>query len=199
MFVNWIPGGSHVEITCIATTDLAGRKVVRPSGIKTGSTEGAVTASPAVWAGSTLYLSALPGAAANGDSPSASVGDQVRRMAKGHVEILDQAGLKPDDIISGFVYLSDMKDYDAMNTVYKDSPARSRGPNLPDAGLRHRQDRRACPRLIHRGADALVRARTAADFHSFHSRFVSRFPCFPWFRMHLIRYSPAHLANRPLD
>src|SRR5262245_7638431 len=29
VFVDWIPGGSHVEITCIATTDLATRKVVR--------------------------------------------------------------------------------------------------------------------------------------------------------------------------
>ncbi len=64
----------------------------------------------------------------HGDSPSASVGDQVRRMAKGHVEILDQAGLKPEDIISGFVYLSDMKDYDAMNTVYKEFY--SRGPGV---------------------------------------------------------------------
>ena len=26
--VDWIPGGSHVEITCIATTDLAKRHVV---------------------------------------------------------------------------------------------------------------------------------------------------------------------------
>ena len=32
--VDWIPGGSHVEVTCIATTDLASRKVVRPAGIK---------------------------------------------------------------------------------------------------------------------------------------------------------------------
>jgi 2-iminobutanoate/2-iminopropanoate deaminase len=127
-FVNWIPGGSHVEITCIATTDLASRKVVRPGGIKTGPTEGGVAGSPAVWAGNTLYLSALPGAASNGDSASASVGDQVRRMAKGHVEILDQAGLKPEDIISGFVYLSDMKDYDAMNNVYKEFY--SRGPGV---------------------------------------------------------------------
>ena len=31
-FVDWIPGGSHVEITCIATTDLSTRKVVRPRG-----------------------------------------------------------------------------------------------------------------------------------------------------------------------
>src|SRR5262249_2556756 len=31
VFVDWIPGGSHVEVTCIATTDLPSRKVVRPA------------------------------------------------------------------------------------------------------------------------------------------------------------------------
>ena len=49
--VDWIPGGSHVEVTCIATTDLAARKVVRPPGIKYEPIAGSVTASPAVWAG----------------------------------------------------------------------------------------------------------------------------------------------------
>ena len=40
VFVDWIPGGSHVEVTCIATTDLSARKVVRPAGLKLGSSEG---------------------------------------------------------------------------------------------------------------------------------------------------------------
>ena len=62
VFVNWIPGGSHVEVTCIATTDLPSRKVVRPSGMRYGTIDGSVTASPAVWAGNTLYLSGVPGA-----------------------------------------------------------------------------------------------------------------------------------------
>ena len=41
VFVDWIPGSSHVEVTCIATTDLAsGRKVVRPAGAEgSGSIE----------------------------------------------------------------------------------------------------------------------------------------------------------------
>ena len=46
VFVDWIPGGSHVEVTCIATTDLANRKVVRPPGIKAGPTPAAVTGEP---------------------------------------------------------------------------------------------------------------------------------------------------------
>jgi 2-iminobutanoate/2-iminopropanoate deaminase len=127
-FVDWIPGGSHVEITCIATTDLSTRKVVRPAGIKAGSLDGGVTASPAVWAGHTLYLSGLAGSPPVQGATTAGVGDQVRQMAKGHVEILDEAGLKLEDIVGGFVYLSDMEDYKAMNDVYREYY--SRGPGI---------------------------------------------------------------------
>ena len=126
-FVDWIPGGSHVEITCIATTDLSARKVVRPAGLKYGLLEGAVTGSPGVWAGNTLYVSGL-GASPTGGALSAGVGDQVHEMAKSHVKVLDEAGLKLDDIIAGFVYLSDMHDYAPMNTVYKEYY--SRGPGV---------------------------------------------------------------------
>jgi len=127
-FVDWIPGGSHVEITCIATTDLPGRKVVRPAGIKVGPSEGGVTGSPAVWAGNTLYMSALSASSSTAEVASASVGDQVRGMAKNHTGVLDAAGLKLEDIISGFVYLSDMKDYQPMNNVYREYY--SRGPGV---------------------------------------------------------------------
>jgi 2-iminobutanoate/2-iminopropanoate deaminase len=126
--VDWIPGGSHVEITCIATTDLASRKVVRPAGLKYGPQGGAITGSSAVWAGHTLYISSLSGAAPSDGAAAAGVGDQVRQMAKGHVQILDEAGLKLDDIVSGFVYLSDMKDYQPMNAVYREYY--SRGPGV---------------------------------------------------------------------
>ena len=62
-------------------------------------------------------------------------------MAKNHVEVLDEAGLKLDDIVCGFVYLSDMKDYDAdecrLQGVLLPRPRR---PDLPDARLGHRQE-----------------------------------------------------------
>src|SRR5262249_16815171 len=44
VFVDWIPGGSHVEVTCIATTDLPSRKIVRPASMREGPFEGAVPA-----------------------------------------------------------------------------------------------------------------------------------------------------------
>ncbi len=57
VIVNGLPGGSHVEVTVIATTDLASRKVVKSGGKKTGPKEYYVGASPAVWAGDMLYIS----------------------------------------------------------------------------------------------------------------------------------------------
>lgn len=125
VFVDWIPGGSHVEVTCIATTDLAGRKVVRPDGWKGLSMEGAVAASPAVWAGKTLYISALDGSRPRGGLTAGNLAEQVHQMARNHITVLEAAGLTLEDIASGCVYLRDMKDYQPMNGVYR--PYFSRG------------------------------------------------------------------------
>jgi enamine deaminase RidA (YjgF/YER057c/UK114 family) len=118
VFVDWIPGGSHVEITCIATTDLAARKVVRPGERKHLSIDGAVNASPAVWAGNTLYISALDGSRPQREVAAGDLAEQVHQMARNHVAVLEAAGLNLEDIASGCVYLRDMKDYRPMNQVY---------------------------------------------------------------------------------
>jgi 2-iminobutanoate/2-iminopropanoate deaminase len=128
VLVDWIPGGSHVEVTCIATIDLAGRKVVRPAGLKTGPADGAVTASPGVWAGNTLYLSGLSGLRTKDGATAVGLGEQVHQMARNHVDVLEAAGLKLDDIVSGHVYLRDMKDYQDMNAIYRQYF--SRGPGV---------------------------------------------------------------------
>jgi enamine deaminase RidA (YjgF/YER057c/UK114 family) len=125
VFVDWIPGGSHVEITCIATTDLSGRKVVRPAGLKDGLSEGAVAASPAVWAGNVLYVSALSGPKSTGEGAAGNLAEQVNQMARNHGIVLEAAGLTLEDLASGTVYLRDMKDYDPMNRLYR--PHYSRG------------------------------------------------------------------------
>lgn len=136
--VDWIPGGSHVEVTCIATTDLASRKVVRPAGIKYEPISGCVSGSPAVWAGNTLYMSGLPGLNLADRSLPTDLTDQVHQMARNHVAILDAAGLALDDIVSGHVYLRDMKDYADMNTVYRQYFSRGPGVRtclMPNTGL----------------------------------------------------------------
>jgi 2-iminobutanoate/2-iminopropanoate deaminase len=125
VFVDWIPGGSHVEVTCIATTDLPSRKIVRPASMREGPLEGAVAASPAVWAGNTLYISGLSGFGPAGGVAAGNLGEQVHQMARNHVAVLDAAGLRLEDIVSGCVYLRDMKDYAPMNTLYR--PYFSRG------------------------------------------------------------------------
>jgi 2-iminobutanoate/2-iminopropanoate deaminase len=138
VLVDWIPGGSHVEVTCIATTDLASRKVVRPASLKDGVIEGCVTGSPAVWAGNTLYLSGLPGLNFADRAIPPDLAAQVHQMAKNHTAILDTAGLALDDIVSGHVYLKDMIDYKPMNDVYREYFSRGPGVRtclMPNSGL----------------------------------------------------------------
>jgi 2-iminobutanoate/2-iminopropanoate deaminase len=138
VFVDWIPGGSHVEVTCIATTDLAARKIVRPSGMNLGPSVGTVTASPAVWAGKTLYLSGVPGLKLADGASAGDLAEQVHQMARNHISILETAGLALEDIVSGSVYLRDMNDYQPMNAVYR--PYFSRGHAvrtclMPNSGI----------------------------------------------------------------
>lgn len=128
VFVDWIPGGSHVEVTVTATTDLAKRKVVRPADMKNGRIEAGVTASAAVWAGNTLYLSALPGFKYKEGVLASGLADQVNQMGHNHAEVLEAAGLKLEDIVSGHVYLRDIKDYNALNKIY--APFYSQGPGV---------------------------------------------------------------------
>ena len=59
-------------------------------------------------------------------------------MARNHVAILDAAGLTLDDIVSGYVYLRDMKDYDDMNAIYRQYFSRGPGVRtclMPNSGL----------------------------------------------------------------
>lgn len=120
VLVDWIPGGSHVEVTCWATTNLKSRKVVRPANMKSGADGRVLAASPAIWAGNTLYLSSLSGLDPLTGAVSADLAEQTRRMAQNHLDILTAAGLGFADIVSGHVYLRDIDDYAPMNAVYKE-------------------------------------------------------------------------------
>jgi 2-iminobutanoate/2-iminopropanoate deaminase len=128
VFVDWIPGGSHVEVTVAATADLANRKVVRLPEMQKHSAAAGVTANAAVWAGNTLYLSGLPGFKYKEGVLASGLGDQVHQMAGNHTAILEAAGLKLEDIISGHVYLRDIKDYNALNKIY--AGYYSKGPGV---------------------------------------------------------------------
>ncbi len=138
IFTDWIPGDSHVEVTCVATTDLANRKVVRPPAMKFGPDERAMSASPAVWAGHTLYISGLTGFDTIEGMPADDLETQSHRMARNIIEVLKAAGLRLEDIVSGNVYLRDINDYAAFNNVYKEYFSKGPGVRtclMPNSGI----------------------------------------------------------------
>ncbi len=111
VIVNSFPGGGHVQMTFIATTDLNGRKVVKGAGLKPGPKELYDAASPAVWAGDMLYLSAQYGG-------KGTLEEQIDQIMKSHENILAKAGLATKDVVSANVFLRDIKYYDPLNVVY---------------------------------------------------------------------------------
>jgi len=124
--VDWIPGGSHVEVTCVATTDVTKRRVVRSE--KVGSQNVGPQHSHAVWAGNTLYLSGLAGTTQGGRSLPTDLNEQMHQLGRNQTAILEGAGLKLDDIVSGHVYLKNMDDYRGMNAIYQEYF--SKGPGV---------------------------------------------------------------------
>ena len=118
VFVDDIPGGSHVEITCVATTNLSSRRVVRPASMKYGQEGAAITASPAVWAGNTLYLSYQTGYVPGKGIETYNLETQFRQMAWNVTDILAEAELTRSDIVWGHVFLRNNDDYKEMNKYY---------------------------------------------------------------------------------
>lgn len=45
---------------------------------------------------------------------------QTRQMAQNHSDILDAAGLKLEDVVSGCVYLRNINDYTPFNDIYRE-------------------------------------------------------------------------------
>jgi 2-iminobutanoate/2-iminopropanoate deaminase len=118
VFVEGIPGGNHVEVTCIATTDLSEREVVRPHSMRYGPKEAAMTASPGVWSGNTFYLSGMTGFVPHEGIGTVDLETQFRQMMQNHLDVLQEAGLGFEDIVSGNVYLRNINDYGPMNKIY---------------------------------------------------------------------------------
>ena len=113
-----IPGGNHVEVTCFATTNLEDRKLVRPASMKYGPNEAAMTASPGVWSGNTLYLSGMSGNVPHEGITTVDINTQFRQMMQNHTDIIEEAGLSFKDIVSGNIYLRNINDYGSMNELY---------------------------------------------------------------------------------
>ena len=114
IFVDKIPGDSHVEITCIATTELSERKAVRPANMKPSP-----TASPGVFAGNTLYLSAKSGFVPGDGIVAQDLEGQLHQTFQNLLDGLEEAGLGFEDVVSANVYLRDLKDFQRMNKIFR--------------------------------------------------------------------------------
>ncbi|KQL55246.1 reactive intermediate/imine deaminase [Heyndrickxia shackletonii] len=85
--------------------------------------KGAVTSGPyshAVEAGGTVYLSGqTPINPATGEMIKGDIGEQTRQCFRNLFAVLDAAELNPDHVVKVNVYLTDMKNFSAMNEVYE--------------------------------------------------------------------------------
>jgi reactive intermediate/imine deaminase len=83
--------------------------------------------SPAIRAGNRVYLSGMLG---NTPETKGDAGAQTRETLRRIRQALEAAGCSPTDVVDAVVYLTDLKNYAAMNDVYRpfferDFPARA--------------------------------------------------------------------------
>jgi 2-iminobutanoate/2-iminopropanoate deaminase len=108
-----------VEITMIASS---ARKEVISDGRPVNP-----NLSAAIRAGSTIYLSGMLGnTSGNGTDPVAQTRETLARIGRA----LEAAGCTPQDVVDSLVYLTDVKNFAAMNEAYRpffgrDFPART--------------------------------------------------------------------------
>jgi 2-iminobutanoate/2-iminopropanoate deaminase len=101
------------EIQCTAVKDPA-RRAVAPA----GAAPSTVPLSPAIEAGGRLFVSGMLGRGPNGYS--ADVKEQTRLTLMNLKAALNAAGLDFKDVVEAMVYLSDIRNFQAMNEVYRE-------------------------------------------------------------------------------
>jgi len=75
--------------------------------------------SHATWAGDLLFCSGqTPLDPKSGRLVEGNVADQTRQCFANLFQVLEAAGLDPDDVVSVNVYLTDMNDFGQMNQIY---------------------------------------------------------------------------------
>jgi 2-iminobutanoate/2-iminopropanoate deaminase len=102
------------EIQCTAVKDPA-RRVVSAA----GATPSTAPLSPAIEAGGRLFLSGMLGRGPSGYS--ADVKEQTRLTLQNLRAALNAAGLDFKDVVETMVYLSDIRHFQAMNEVYRET------------------------------------------------------------------------------
>jgi len=114
--VSSLPGGAHIEYTGVAVRNLKLRRAVRPKNMPPSP-----TASPCVFAGDILYCSAkdgfIPGP--HGGIYATTTAHQLRQTMRNLLDNLEEAGMNFDEVVDTNVYLDDLSDLPAFDTVYK--------------------------------------------------------------------------------
>ena len=75
--------------------------------------------SDAVLVGNTLYVAGHLGLDPATGKPPAGIQDEVKFALDGIKEVVGQAGMSMDDVVSVQVFCSDLTLYDTFNTVYR--------------------------------------------------------------------------------
>ncbi len=113
-YVVGLPHQVRIVFSCIAGADLAKRKAIRPL-----NEPPSPTASPGILYGDTLYLSAKDAYVPALGIISPDLGVQMRLSMRNLLDGLQKAGMTFSDVVFARVYLRNMKDYGAMNNIYK--------------------------------------------------------------------------------
>lgn len=116
--VGALAGNASVEIQCDAALEGSGRAAVEVPGMKAPP-----MLSWATTAHGMVYLSGAGGVDFAANPPKIVPGGVAKETAQALAnikQVLNASGSSPDRVVSCSVYLTDIKDFDAMNAVYKD-------------------------------------------------------------------------------
>lgn len=108
--------GALVEIAMTAARKGVARKVIRPDGWP-------VPSAPYSWgvqAGDTLFVSGMVGADPMTGVTAKGVGAQVRQTLRNIEGVLQAAGFSKSELVESRVFLSDSRDFEEMNQVYRE-------------------------------------------------------------------------------
>ncbi len=127
-----LPGQGQIVFSCIAGSDLAKRKAVKPRNMRPSP-----TASPGILYGDTLYLSAKDGFIPGQGMVTQDFELQLRQSMRNLLDGLEEADMDFSNVAWSTVYLKDIADYDQMNGTYAkffkgDYPARTTLQQNPD-------------------------------------------------------------------
>lgn len=113
--VAGLPSGANIEFSGVAAMSLPKRKAVRPKNM-----EPSPTASPCVFAGTTLFCSAKSGfiAGAHGGIYASTVETQLRQTMRNLLDGLEEAGMNFSNVVASNVYLDNVDDFARMNPIY---------------------------------------------------------------------------------